>query len=605
MTETVTRPKHAGSSASAGPAPLGERPVDGRCTGTPPDVAAELLDRQTRALFGRAVGWVPAPALQLAWLDWSLHLARSPGKQYALWQQCVQQFFRLMPRLQPDSARPTADPNLVGDPRFADPDWGRWPFSLLRDAFFQTQSFWQSATTGLDGVTPHHQHMVSFAARQWIDMLSPSNCWWLNPEVLRAMMETGGRNFVEGGRRWLDDQQEVLAGYSPRTSPQRCVAHYVGQRVAITPGRVVYRNELIELIQYAPQTTAVWSEPVLIVPSWILKYYILDLSPHNSLVRYLVEHGHTVFMVSWKNPREDARNFGLDDYLERGIFDAITRVCQMSGASSIHTVGYCLGGTLLAIGAAALARDSRTSLRTMTLFAAQTDFSEPGELGLFVGWSELADLDALMWDQGYLDGRQLARAFQLLHSRDLIWSRMMHEYLLGEHTKPTDLMAWNADTTRLPYRLHSETLRELYLRNALAEGRYHALGRAVALADLRLPLFVVATERDHVSPWRSVYKLHLLSRAEISFLLTSGGHNAGIVSEPGHAGRSYRLSTRGKDAPYLDPDEWHAQTPAQEGSWWPRWQNWLVAHSGDRIAPRAMTTESGLCDAPGTYVLEP
>jgi polyhydroxyalkanoate synthase len=563
-----------------------------------------LLDRYAHALAGRAAGWLPAPALQLAWLDWALHLARSPGKQYALWQQWVQQLFRWIPRSQPDSVESTADPNQVGDPRFADPDWGRWPFSLLCEAFFQMESFGQTATTGLSGVTPHHEQMVSFAARQLTDMLSPSNCWWLNPVVLRAMTKTGGRNFIEGGRRWLEDQQEVLAGYSPRTSPRRCITHCVGEHVAITPGKVVFRNELIELIRYTPQTATVWPEPVLIVPSWILKYYILDLSPHNSLVRHLVEHGHTVFMVSWKNPHEDARDLGLDDYLERGIFDAMTRVCQVSGTSSIHAAGYCLGGTLLAIGAAALARDGATPLRTATLFAAQTDFSEPGELGLFVGWNELADLDALMWDQGYLDGPQMARAFQLLHSRDLIWSRMMHEYLLGEHTKPTDLMAWNADTTRLPFRLHSETLRELYLRNAVAEGRYHARGRAVALAGLKLPMFVVGTERDHVSPWRSVYKLHLLSSAEISFVLTSGGHNAGIVSEPGHAGRRYRFSTRVKDAPYRDPDEWLAQAPVHQGSWWPRWQHWLAEHSGERIVPRALTAGSVLCDAPGTYVLE-
>ncbi|SIT39995.1 Poly(3-hydroxybutyrate) polymerase [Paraburkholderia ribeironis] len=580
-------------------------PVKERSAEVSLDAAAALLDRYAHALFGRAVGRLPAPALQLAWLDWALSMARSPGKQCALWHQWAQAFLPVMPQTEPGSVGDTAELDHSVDPRFADPAWGRWPFNLLRDAFFEMESFWKNATTGLQGVTPHHEHMVSFAARQWTDMLSPSNCWWLNPEVLREMMGTGGRNFIEGGRRWLDDQQEVLAGYSPRTSPRRCIAHCVGQHVAITPGKVVYRNELIELIRYTPQTTTVWPEPLLIVPSWILKYYILDLSPHNSLVRYLVERGHTVYMVSWKNPREDARDLGLDDYLERGIFDAVTQVCRASGAASIHAAGYCLGGTLLAIAAAALARDSATPLRTITLFAAQTDFSEPGELGLYVGWNELADLDALMWDQGCLEGTQMARAFQLLHSRDLIWSRMMREYLLGKHTVPTDLMAWNADTTRLPYRMHSETLRELYLRNALAEGGYYVRGRAVALADVRLPTFVVGTERDHVSPWRSVYKLHLMSNAEISFLLTSGGHNAGIISEPGHPGRRYRFSTRRKNAPYLDPDEWYAQAVVHEGSWWPRWQHWLMAHSGEKIASGAAPVESGLCDAPGTYVLEP
>jgi polyhydroxyalkanoate synthase len=371
---------------------------------------------------------------------------------------------------------------------------------------------------------------------------------------------------------------------------------------------VVYRNELIELIQYAPQTPAVWHEPVLIVPSWILKYYILDLSPHNSLVRYLVERGHTVFMISWKNPREEARNVGLNDYLQLGLFDAFAQVRRITGAAPVHAAGYCLGGTLLAIGAAALGHDSRplsVPLETVTLFAAQTDFSEPGELGLFIDSSELAYLDALMWEQGYLDGAQMAGAFQLLHSRDLTWSRSIREYLLGQHAEPTDLMAWNADTTRLPYRMHSENLKYLYLRNDLAEGRYCVDGRPVALADLKRPVFLVGTERDHVSPWRSVYKLHRLTGAEISFLLTSGGHNAGIVSEPGHAGRRYRFSTRHKDAPHVSPNEWFAQTPVCEGSWWPCWQQWLVAHSGEKIVPPALGGGTVLSDAPGTYVLEP
>ena len=344
------------------------------------------------------------------------------------------------------------------------------------------------------------------------------------------------------------------------------------------------------------------------MPSWILKYYILDLSPHNSLVRYLVERAHTVFMISWKNPREEARGVGLNDYLQLGLFDAFAQVRRITGTAPVHAAGYCLGGTLLAIGAAALGRDSQPQsvpLETVTLFAAQTDFSEPGELGLFIDSSELAYLDALMWEQGYLDGAQMAGAFQLLHSRDLIWSRSIREYLLGQHAEPTDLMAWNADTTRLPYRMHSENLKYLYLRNDLAEGRYCVGGRTVALADLKLPVFLVGTERDHVSPWRSVYKLHRLTGAEISFLLTSGGHNAGIVSELGHARRRYRFSTRRQDAPYVNPDEWFTQTPVCEGSWWPSWQQWLAAHSSEKIIPPALGGGTVLSDAPGNYVLEP
>lgn len=569
-------------------------------TDTPCSVPAERVDQFVHAAFARATGGISPASLGLAWLDWAWHLATSPGKQNALaesvWRHSPVGFGGLVPRPREDS-----------DPRFKNPDWNFWPFNLLRDAFRETEAFWQEATTGLPGVSPRHEQLVNFAARQWTDMLAPSNCWWLNPEVLRATATTGGQNFADGARHWVSDQQEILARTIPGASRRTCESHCVGRDVAITPGKVVFRNALIELIQYAPQTPTVWHEPVLIVPSWIMKYYVLDLSPHNSLVRHLVEREHTVFMISWKNPREDARDLGLNDYLRLGLFDALGQVRRITGAAPVHAAGYCLGGTLLAIGAAELGRHSRAhsvSLETITLFAAQTDFSEPGELGLFIDASEFAYLDALMSEQGYLDGPQMASAFQLLNSRDLIWSRSIREYLLGLHAEPTDLMAWNADTTRLPYRLHSESLKHLYLRNDLAEGKYCINERPVALADIKPLVFLVGTERDHVSPWRSVYKLHRLSGAEISFLLTSGGHNAGIVSEPGHAGRHYRFDTRRKDAPYVSPDEWYAQTYACEGSWWPCWQQWLAAHSSKKIVPPALGRGTVLGEAPGTYVLE-
>ncbi|MGY2492228.1 PHA/PHB synthase family protein [Cupriavidus sp. CP313] len=560
----------------------------------------ERLDRLVRAAVAAATGGVSPATLWLAGLDWAMHLAVSPGKQTALVLQSLQRMQDWLTGSPPALA-------AAGDPRFSEADWERWPFGSLRDTFLGMQSFWHEATTGLQGVSPHHENIVNFVARQCTDMLSPSNFWWLNPEVLRAAAETGGANFVAGGGQWLDDQRDILAGFAPGTSRRRCPPPLrVGRDIATTPGHVIFRNALFELIQYAPQTPAVWREPVLIVPSWILKYYILDLSPHNSLVRYLVAQGHTVFMISWCNPGKEGRDLGLSDYLERGLFAAIEQVRGIVANVPIHAAGYCLGGTLLAIGAEVLGRDGgpkAAELKTATLFAAQTDFSEPGELGLFIDASELAYLEALMWEQGYLDGLQLANAFQLLHSRDLMWSRLASEYLLGQRAQATDLMAWNADTTRLPYRLHSETLEYLYLNNRLAEGKYCVHGRPVALADLSLPMFVVGTERDHVSPWPSVYKLHLLTRAEISFLLSSGGHNAGIVAEPGHEGRYYRFRTRGEGAPYLSPAEWFAQTPVSDGSWWPCWQHWLAAHSTEKISPPVLAMRVG--EAPGSYVLEP
>jgi polyhydroxyalkanoate synthase len=372
-----------------------------------------------------------------------------------------------------------------------------------------------------------------------------------------------------------------------------------GRTVAATPGKVIYRNRLIELIQYAPTTAQVFAEPVLIVPAWIMKYYILDLSAQNSLVRYLVDRGHTVFMISWHNPDAKDADLDMDDYLRLGVLAALDAVRAIVPQRGVHAVGYCLGGTLLAIAAAYLAQSDDDPLASVTLFAAQTDFTEAGELSC---------LEDIMWGQGYLDSRQMAGAFQLLRSNDLIRSRTVNEYLLGRRAPRTDRMGWNADATRMPYRMHSEYLRRLFLRNDLFEGRYKAGERTLALSDISVPMFVVSTETDHVAPWKSVYKIHLLAEPDITFVLTSGGHNAGIVSEPGHPHRHFRIARRPALARYIDPDAWASETPVQQGSWWPAWAQWLEGQASRRGAPPATGAPNAgypvLQDAPGGYVLE-
>ncbi|HET7365509.1 MAG TPA: alpha/beta fold hydrolase, partial [Burkholderiales bacterium] len=364
-----------------------------------------------------------------------------------------------------------------------------------------------------------------------------------------------------------------------------------------------------ELIQYAPATESVYAEPVLIVPAWILKYYILDLSPANSLVRFLVERGHTVFLISWKNPGPEERGLSMHDYRTMGVTDALGAIERIVPGRKVHAAGYCLGGTLLAIAAAAMARDGNDRLASVTLLAAQVDFEEAGELTLFMDESEVSLLEDMMAEQGFLDARQMAGAFQWIRSNDLIWSRRVREYLLGQRPPLNDLAAWNADGTRMPARMHSEYLRRLFLNNELSEGHYQVEGRAIALRDVKLPLFAVGTSKDHIAPWRSVYKLHLFTDADVTFVLASGGHNVGIVSPVnGFAGASYQAATRKHAEPYVDPDAWQALAETRAGSWWPYWQQWLAERSDARTAPPAMgAPEKGLPvlgTAPGDYVLQ-
>jgi polyhydroxyalkanoate synthase len=569
----------------------------------------ETIDRMVNANLARVTAGLSPTVLAMAYFDWLMHLGLSPGKQALLNEKAMRKAVRLALYAFKFNQNPDVPPciePLPQDHRFDGEDWRQWPYNLIYQSFLLTQQWWYNATTHNRGVDPRNDAIVSFMTRQILDMFSPSNLPLTNPEILKATMEEGGQNLVRGWANFMADMEKLIAGKRLVEEDEQFV---VGRDVAVTPGKVIFRNHLIELIQYQPATERVYAEPILIVPAWIMKYYILDLSPHNSMVRYLVEQGHTVFMISWKNPSADDREIGMSDYRRHGVMaalDAITAIVP----DRIHTVGYCLGGTLLTLAAAAMARDGDHRLKTMTLFAAQTDFSEAGELLLFINESQVAFLEDMMWDQGFLDAGQMVGAFQLLRSNDLIWSRVVHDYLLGQRQPLNDLMAWNADQTRMPFRMHSEYLRHIFLGNELATGHYKVNGRPIAISDIRVPIFTVATEQDHVAPWRSVYKINLLADAEqVTFLLTSGGHNAGIVSEPGHGRRSYQMAGRSEEDRYIDPETWHVTTPRQSGSWWPAWQAWLVEHSEEQqVPPPSMgMPRKGfypIDDAPGRYVLQ-
>lgn len=625
------------SSAAAEPqasAWQGSWRVQPSAEATPPGA-----DLWVNAVLAPLTGTVSPVALQLAWHDWAGHLALSPDKQLELCGQALDNAWRwarfawqaaqtamgpparqdAQPNAQPTEpdaqpkAQPTEKPTeqlqartarqppaaltpLAQDRRFDSPAWQRWPYNAISQGFLLQQQWWHRATSGVRGVTPHHADVVTFVARQLLDGVAPSNFAALNPEVMQATVDSLGANLARGAVRAAADAWRELRG-QPAPLPLR-----PGRDVALTPGKVVMRNGLAELLRYDPVTARVYERPLLIVPAWIMKYYILDLTAQQSLVASLVAQGHCVYMISWKNPGAAERDLSLDDYRRRGVMAALDTIERLQPGAAVNACGYCLGGTLLAIAAAAMAAAGDGRLASVTLLAAQVDFTDPGELSLFIDDSEVSFLETAMQRTGYLDTRQMAGAFQLLRSNDLIWSYRLRHYLLGLPDRVDALCSWNADATRMPYRMHSEYLRRLFLQNQLATGRYLVDGRPVALTDLRVPLFAVGTVGDHVAPWRSVYKISLLTDTEVSFLLASGGHNAGIVAPPGSARASFRLRTHRASDAWIDPDRWLADTAQQAGSWWPAWERWLAARAGGMVT--ASLPPDSLGEAPGNYVLE-
>jgi polyhydroxyalkanoate synthase len=560
-----------------------------------PETRFEKLDRLAHAHLAQATMGIAPSVMAEAWIDWAVHLASSPGKQMELVQRAVTDAQSLW-----SNCLGLTTAQVPDDRRFASGGWNVYPFNVLAHAYHRNWELWQDAMTGVHGVSPAHENLMAFTAGLLADAGAPSNFAMTNPDVLAATVQARGTNILQGLHNLTDDVLRK-GGDAPK-------AFAAGRNLAMTAGKVVFRNDLIELIQYAPTTAKVRPEPILIVPAWIMKYYILDLSPQNSLVQYLVAQGYTVFMVSWKNPDADDRELSMEDYRKMGAMAAIDAATAITAAPKIHAVGYCLGGTLLAIAAATMSRDKDDRLASLTLLAAQVDFTEAGPLKLFISEAEVTLIEDIMDAQGFLSSDQMTGAFALLHARDLIWAPLIRDYMLGQRGDAFDLMAWNADATRMPARMHSEYLRKLFLNNDLAEGHYHVGGKAVALTDIRIPIFAVGTETDHVAPWQSVYKLHLFADTDVTFALTSGGHNAGIVSEPGHHDRHFRIGHTVEGAGFRDPAQWLEETDPQDGSWWPALSDWLLVRSGSDVAPPPMgkpgSPYKAICDAPGTYVMQ-
>jgi polyhydroxyalkanoate synthase len=573
----------------------------------PPEASAlspssELL-HAVRSQLSKVSGGLASDDYLRAWWDWWVRLAMRPDQQLALatsamakaaesWQFIQQQL----------SGAPAAE--APSDKRFAGAAWQQWPFNLYAHAYGQIADWSLEALERASGIAPENQQRLQFLLRQALAAANPAHYLLTNPELLELTRAEAGANLLRGAQYWAEDALRVIQGSGAAPNER----FRVGETIAVTPGTVVYQNELMELIQYSAQSDSVYAEPILITPAWIMKYYILDLSPANSLVRYLVEQGHTVFMISWKNPTAEDRELSMDDYVEWGLIAALDAVSAIIPNRPVHAVGYCIGGTLLSIGAAALARQGDKRIGTITLFAAQTDFSEPGELSVFISPSQLSLLDSIMHQQGVLESERMGGAFALLRSSELIWAPAVDTYLRGQRATPNDLMAWNADGTRMPCRMHSEYLDRLYLHNELAKGSFTVAGEPLSLSDLTVPMFVVGTETDHVAPWKSVYKVRALTHSsDYTFVLTSGGHNAGIITGPSNPRRQHRTlhlsdaSTQVSAEQFLDTAERHA------GSWWPSWTQWLRNHSQPEryTLPRIGNAEAGyapLGPAPGQYV---
>ena len=571
-------------------------------TEPPPDRNDQDMQRQLRAQLAAFSGGLAPQDYAQAWWDWYLSLATHPDRQTQLARSALE---KTLDSWQFLARAASGTPLAPGHEQlgFAHPAWNVWPFNVYARTYANWASWWQQALAPTPGAQAGALERASFAGRVLLEAASPANFLHTNPELLERTAAESGRNLIRGFKNWLQDaRRAVEGGRAPGTEQ-----FAVGTDVAITPGKVIYRNRLIELLQYTPMTATVHAEPVLITPAWIMKYYILDLSARNSLVRYLVEQGHTVFMISWKNPDAADRELGMDDYVQLGFLEALAAVRQRFPAVPVHAVGYCIGGTLLAIAAAALAaRGEQQQLASLTLLAAQTDFSEPGELAVFITPQQIAMLEAMMHKSGVLESERMGAAFALLRSRDLLWTPAVEQYLRGERPKLNDLMAWNADGTRMPWRMHSEYLERLYLKNELAAGSFTIAGARIDLSRVTLPMFVVGTETDHVAPWRSVYKTRALTRsADFTFLLTSGGHNAGIVSGPAHPKRRYRMLTWHDATSQLTSEQWQQQAPLTSGSWWPAWAAWLAAHSSGPQQPATPVAPSDSLpdqNAPGSYV---
>jgi polyhydroxyalkanoate synthase len=494
---------------------------------------------------------------------------------------------------------PVAEP-AKNDARFKDDEWStNFLFDHIKQSYLIAARHMQQAVAKVEGLPPDSEKKVAFFTRQYVDALSPSNFLVTNPQVLRETMQSGGQNLVRGLANLLSDLDR--GGGQLRISMTDESAFQLGRNIATTPGKVIHQSPLMQLIQYEPMTAEVYKRPLVIIPPWINKYYILDLREKNSLIRWAVSQGHTVFVLSWVNPDASLAQKGFDDYMREGALAAFDAVEKATGEREINAIGYCLGGTLLGATLGYLANTNQDRVKSATFFVSLLDFSEPGELGVFIDEEQVASLEKKMNERGYLEGSEMAGTFNLLRANDLVWSFVVNNYLLGKDPFPFDLLYWNADSTRMPARMHSFYLRNMYIKNLLAEpGGIDLLGVPIDLGAVKVPSYFISTVEDHIAPWKTTYKGANSLGGPVRFVLGGSGHIAGIVNPP--ASKKYHYWVN--DALPPTPEEWFAGAKQIPGSWWEDWHTWIDRQNGADPKVPARVPQNPIEDAPGSYALQ-
>ncbi len=593
------QPDQATTDASASPEEIAQimREIAGRSRG----IIEDFLRRQSTAEGHSAL----TTSIGQTFLELTQRMMTNPNAiieaQFGLWQDYMRLWQTTAQRMLGQEPEPVIAPEK-GDRRFRDAAWNdNVLFDFIKQSYLLSSRYVLETASRDHGMDRKEQQKVEFYTRQFVDALAPSNFVITNPEVLRATLDSRGENLLRGLKHMLEDLDRGKGRLSIRMTDLD--AFEVGRNIATTPGKVVYQNELMQLIQYTPTTETVCKRPLMIVPPWINKFYILDLQPKNSFIRFAIDQGFTVFILSWVNPDEELSHKTFESYMLEGPLAALDAIEQATGEKDVTAIGYCLGGTLLSATLAYMAAKKDNRIKAATLFTTLLDFSDPGELGVFIDEEQLALVEEKMMKRGFLDGAEMAGTFNMLRANDLIWSFVVNNYLLGKEPFPFDLLYWNSDSTRMPAAMHNFYLRRFYHENLLVEpGGIELDGVPIDLRRIRTPVYWVSTREDHIAPWTATYQSTQILKGPKKFVLAGSGHIAGVINPPASAKYGYWLN----DELPPNADDWLAKGEHHEGSWWDDWAAWNAAKSGpgDRVPARQPGDGAleAMEDAPGSYV---